>query len=140
MSEMTFLEKLLDGAEVEWVALGEICEYSPTRVDASELDATSFVGVDNLIANKGGRIDASYFPNTSRLTAFEYGDILLGNIRPYLKKVWKATRSGGCSGDVLAIRIQDNWKPIINSEFLYYLLSSDEFFLYNMQHAKVRCN
>lgn len=136
MSESMFLEALLDEAEVEWLPLGDVAEYSPTRIDAAKLDATTFVGVDNLLADKGGRIDASYLPNTARLTAFGYGDILLGNIRPYLKKVWRATNSGGCSGDVLAIRIQDNWKPIINSEFLYYLLSSDDFFSYNMQHAK----
>jgi type I restriction enzyme S subunit len=136
MSENTFLEKLLDGVEVEWMALGEVAEYSQTRVDAVKLDATSFVGVDNLQADKGGIVDASYLPNTARLTAFEPGDVLLGNIRPYLKKVWRATKSGGCSGDVLAIRIQDKWKLTINSEFLYYILSSDEFFAYNMQHAK----
>lgn len=136
MSGVSFLEKLLDGSEVAWKALGEIAEYSPTRVDASELDATSFVGVDNLVANKGGRIDANYLPNTDRLTAYEPGDILLGNIRPYLKKVWKATNSGGCSGDVLAVRILGKFKRTVDSDFLYYLLSSDEFFLYNMQHAK----
>lgn len=136
MSGASFLEKLLDGAGVEWKALGEVAEYSPTRVDASELGATSFVGVDNLVSNKGGRIDANYLPNTDRLTAYEQGDILLGNIRPYLKKVWKATNSGGCSGDVLAVRILGNFKKTVASDFLYYLLSSDEFFSYNMQHAK----
>ena len=136
MSGMNFLERLLDGAEVEWKALGEVAEYSPTRIDAAEIDATSFVGVDNLTANKGGRVDASYLPNTARLTAYEPGDILLGNIRPYLKKVWKATNSGGCSGDVLAVRILDKCKQFVSAEFLYYLLSSDEFFSYNMQHAK----
>lgn len=136
MSRTNFLEKLLDGAEVEWKPLEEVAEYSQTRVDASKLDATSFVGVDNLVADKGGRIDATYLPNTARLAAYEPGDILLGNIRPYLKKIWTATNSGGCSGDVLAIRIQKDFKPIIDPKFLYYLLSSDEFFSYNMQHAK----
>ena len=66
-------------------------EYSQTRVDAATLNASSFVGVDNLVADKDGRVDATYMPNTERLTAYEEGDILLGNIRPYLKKVWKAT-------------------------------------------------
>ena len=136
MSSVIFLEKLLDGAEVAWKTLGEIAGYSPTRVDASELDATSFVGVDNLVAYKGGRINAKYLPNTDRLTAYEQGDILLGNIRPYLKKVWKATNSGGCSGDVLAVRILGKFKNIVASDYLYYLLSSDEFFSYNTQHAK----
>ena len=136
MSGVSFMEKLLDGVDVEWKTLGKIAEYSPTRVDAAELDAGSFVGVDNLVANKGGRVDASYLPNTDRLTAYKPGDILLGNIRPYLKKIWRATNSGGCSGDVLAICIQDDFKPIIAPKFLYYLLSSDEFFSYNLQHAK----
>lgn len=136
MSELNFMEKLLDGVEVEWHVLGDMTEYSPTRVDAAVLDKASFVGVDNLVAEKGGRVDANYLPNTTRLTAYEPGDILIGNIRPYLKKVWRATNSGGCSGDVLAVRIQENNKPFVDSAFLYYLLSSDDFFSYNMQHAK----
>ena len=133
---MSYLEKLLDGAEVEWKALGEIAEYSTIRVNADELDATSFIGVDNLVADKGGRVDAIYLPNTARVTAYGPGDVLIGNIRPYLKKIWKATNSGGCSGDVLAVRILERCKSVVDSEFLYYLLSSDRFFSYNMLHAK----
>ena len=136
MSELSYLEKLLDGAEVEWKALGDVAGYSSTRIDADKIDATSFIGVDNLIADKGGRIDATYLPNTTRITAYEQGDILLGNIRPYLKKVWMATNSGGCSGDVLAIRISEDYKKCIRPEYLYYLLSSNAFFSYNMQHSK----
>ncbi|MBV0811937.1 restriction endonuclease subunit S, partial [Escherichia coli] len=135
-SELSYLEKLLDGVEVEWKAVGDIAGYSTTKVDADKLDATSFVGVDNLLADKGGRIDATYQPNTARLTAYEPGDILLGNIRPYLKKVWMAENNGGCSGDVLAIRILADCKKIISPEYLYYALSSDSFFSYSMQHAK----
>ncbi|WP_434556403.1 restriction endonuclease subunit S (plasmid) [Klebsiella oxytoca] len=136
MSEMSYLEKLLDGVEVEWKAVGDIAGYSTTKVDADKLDATLFVGVDNLLADKGGRIDATYQPNTARLTAYEPGDLLLGNIRPYLKKVWMAENNGGCSGDVLAIRILADCKKIISPEYLYYALSSDSFFSYSMQHAK----
>lgn len=116
--------------------LSMVVSYSDTRIDADDLDKTSFVGVDNLVANKGGRVDASYLPNTARLTAYEPGDILLGNIRPYLKKVWLASNFGGCSGDVLAVRIKRDFRPILTPKFLYYLLSSDNFFAYNMQHAK----
>ncbi|MGO3064052.1 MAG: restriction endonuclease subunit S [Brevibacterium aurantiacum] len=118
------------------VALSEVAEYSSTRIDAADLDAANFVGVDNLVANKGGRVDASYLPNTARLTAYEPGDILLGNIRPYLKKVWLATTNGGCSGDVLAIRIMRDRRDSLDFDFLYYLISSDDFFAYNMQNSK----
>jgi type I restriction enzyme S subunit len=136
MSGVSFLEKLMDGGTVEWKALEDVAAYSQTRVDAAELDATTFVGVDNLVADKGGRVDASYLPNTARLTAYEPADILLGNIRPYLRKVWRATNSGGCSGDVLAIRVRNESKQLIDSRFLYCFLSSNEFFSYCMQHAK----
>lgn len=116
--------------------LREIAQYSKTRVDAAEIDSTTFVGVDNLLPNKGGKTNAIYPPNATRITAFEAGDVLLGNIRPYLKKVWLASAAGGCSGDVLAIRIMAAHCDSIAPEFLYYLLSSDNFFDYNMQHAK----
>lgn len=116
--------------------LGQVAGYSETRVDASTLDEESFVGVDNLLSNQGGKVAASYKPNTARLTAYVKGDILLGNIRPYLKKVWLATNDGGCSGDVLAIRISEEFKPQLDPGFLYRLLSSEGFFAFNMQHAK----
>ncbi|MFT8396125.1 hypothetical protein [Propionibacterium sp.] len=83
---------------VRYAALSAIANYSTTRVDASELDETSFVGVDNLVADKGGRVDASYLPNTTRLTAYLPGDTLLGNIRPYLKKVWRLFTIEGVVG------------------------------------------
>lgn len=136
MSRIDELLEELAPAGVRHVQLSDVAKYSDTRVDAVELDETSFVGVDNLVAGKGGRVDATYLPNTARLTAYEPGDILLGNIRPYLKKVWLATYSGGCSGDVLAVRLKPATKETLASEFLYYLLSSDGFFAYNMQHAK----
>jgi len=121
---------------VQFRELGECAAYSDTRIDASELDETNFVGVDNLLQNAAGKTDANYPPNTARLTAYEAGDILLGNIRPYLKKIWLANDRGGCSGDVLAIRIANAYSKTLIPEFLYRLLASDAFFAYNMQHAK----
>jgi type I restriction enzyme S subunit len=121
---------------VEFKALGAIASYSDTRIDASEVSEATFVGVDNLLTDTGGKINASHKPNTTRLTAYEAGDILLGNIRPYLKKIWLADERGGCSGDVLAVRIADVHRREILPSFLYRILASDDFFAYNMQHAK----
>jgi type I restriction enzyme S subunit len=90
---------------VEYKAVGCVAAYSDTRVDAENLDETTFVGVDNLLPNTAGKANATYLPNTARLAAYSVGDVLIGNIRPYLKKIWLATNDGGCSGDVLAVRI-----------------------------------
>ena len=121
---------------VEYKPLGDIARYSPRKVPATDLNATTFVGVDNLLSQKRGRIDATHTPNTSTLTAYCPGNILLGNIRPYLKKVWLADRSGGCSGDVLAIEINDQHHKLLYPQFLYYILSSNSFFTFNQQNAK----
>ena len=55
-------------------------------------------------------------PTTDTVVEYRKGDILLSNIRPYLKKLWLADRGGGCSPDVLVIRVKDER---INPEFLY---------------------
>lgn len=69
------------------------------------------------------------------MTAFSKGDILIGNIRPYLKKIWHSNiQNGGASGDVLVIQIKN--KTLINDRYLYQVLADDKFFAYNMQHAK----
>ena len=41
MGNVSFMERLLDGVVVEWKALGDVTEYSPTRIDAALLDETS---------------------------------------------------------------------------------------------------
>lgn len=136
---MNSIERLIaelcpDG--VEHIALGDVAEYSNVRISADELDETNFVGVDNLVANGGGRIDAVYSPNTEYVTAFKSGDILLGNIRPYLKKIWLADRLGGASGDVLVLTIKSEYVSRLNSGFLFLLLSEDRFFSFDQRHAR----
>jgi type I restriction enzyme S subunit len=124
------------GYEVRWVELKEVTHYSNTRITATELNKQTYIGVDNLLQNKQGKTFSSYVPSTGNMTRFETGDILIGNIRPYLKKIWCATHSGGTNGNVLVVRIQNENKDELKSKFLYYLLSSDMFFEYNMQFAK----
>ena len=104
------------------------------RIEASKLNCNNYIGVDNLLQNKMGKISSNYVPTNGKLTRFDIGDILIGNIRPYLKKIWKATTIGGTNGDVLVIKIKNN--QYITPDYLYYVLSSDEFFFYDMQYAK----
>ncbi len=121
---------------VEHQELGELASYSDTRISASSVDEESFVGVDNLLPNQAGRTASTYVPTAGNLTEYRPGDILIGNIRPYLKKIWLATNTGGCNGDVLALRIAEVCRSKLTPNFLYRILSSDAFFAFNMQHAK----
>lgn len=119
--------------EVEWKTLGEIAQYSKTRIGFEQLDRENYVGVDNLLQNRAGKTSSNHVPTLGKLTEFRFNDILIGNIRPYLKKIWQSDCVGGTSGDVLTIRCVHN---SINPSYLYHVLADDKFFEYNMQHAK----
>ena len=121
-----------DGAEYR--KLGEVAHYAKERIDAREVDVNSYVGVENLLQNKQGKTFANSVPMSGKVIRFDIGDILIGNIRPYLKKIWLSDCVGGTNGDVLVIQIDDRTEIV--PEFLYYILSSDRFFLYDMQNSK----
>ena len=129
------IEELCPGG-VPHLELGEVAAYSSTRVAASTVDGETFVGVDNLRPNQAGRTVSDYVPVVGNLTGYREGDVLIGNIRPYLRKIWLATNNGGCSGDVLAVRISDSYRDALAPKFLYRLLSCEAFFAYDTQHAK----
>lgn len=119
--------------EVEWKTLGEVAQYSKTRISFELLDERNYVGVDNLLQNRAGKSLSNHVPTSGKLTEFIPNDILIGNIRPYLKKIWQSDCIGGTNGDVLVIRCIDS---SINTRYLYQILADDKFFEYNMQHAK----
>ena len=115
-------------------SLKSVAEYSSKRISAEELDIFNYVGVDNLLKDKYGREDSSYVPETGTSTRFEKGDILIGNIRPYLRKIWHADRIGGTNGDVLAVSVKS--EDIIDSRYLYHVLADEKFFDYNIKYSK----
>ena len=134
---MPKLDKLIrelcsDGVQV--FRLEEIAHYAKTRIDCKTINEDNYVGVENLLQNKAGKTKATSVPTTGMVIAYQKNDILIGNIRPYLRKVWLADCEGGTNGDVLTVQIEDTEKVI--PQFLYYVLSSEKFFLYDIQNSK----
>jgi len=117
----------------EWKALGEVAEYSKTRISYELLDEKNYVGVNNLLQDKAGKEESSHVPTQGNSTKYQDNDILIGNIRPYLKKIWQADCTGGTNGDVLVVHPTDE---TVHPRYLYQILADDNFFNYNMQHAK----
>lgn len=117
-------------------SLKEIAEYSKRRVPASLLSEKNYVGVENLLKDKLGKVNSNYVPNEGNLIAFNIGNILIGNIRPYLRKIWLADLNGGTNGDVLAISLKEDAKHIVDPRFLYQILASESFFEYNVKFSK----
>lgn len=116
-----------------YVRLGDIAQYSTERIAAQKLTKENYVGVDNLLTDKRGKTDSEHVPASGMCASFAENDILLGNIRPYLKKIWFADRSGGTNGDVLIVKPKEN---AVFPKYLYYVLASDRFFSYDVQYSK----
>ncbi len=110
--------------------LGKIAPYVKTKVALSDIDAATYVTTDNMLQNRGGVLSFEGVPNIDKVTEYKKGDILISNIRPYLKKIWKADVDGGCSNDVLVFR--NTRKDIVLDEYLNIVLSSNTFFDYMM--------
>lgn len=110
--------------------LWDICSYVTERANCDTLNNENYISTDNMLANRGGVGVASTIPD-GKCTSFKSQDVLVSNIRPYFKKIWRASFSGGCSNDVLCFRTTTG-----ASSFLYHLLRSDIFFEYVMSGAK----
>lgn len=113
------------------VALKYIAPFTSARIPYKEIAAQSYVSTDNMLQNCQGIMPYSGKPETESVISYFTGDILLSNIRPYLKKLWLADQDGGCSPDVLVFH---NISPETNdSAFIYYSLRRNEFFDFIMQ-------
>jgi len=115
------------------VELKDVAKYSSGRIYAGLINENSYVGVENLLQDRRGKSKSNYVPTEGRLTQYLTEDILIGNIRPYLKKIWFADCCGGTNGDVLVIQGK---KDLIYPRFLYMVLCSDKFFDYDMQNSR----
>ena len=118
--------------EWEKYTLEDVMNFSTTRVNSSELNEDNYVSTENMLQDYQGIVDAKSVPEDVNVISFSCGDILISNIRPYLKKVWKATYNGGCSSDVFVLKANDN----IESDYLHYVIANDKFINFVMSGAK----
>ena len=118
----------------EWEknTLGDISEFSKDRLNSKELSCDNYVATENMLQDYQGIVAASKIPSSTNVIKFSKGNVLLSNIRPYLKKVWYADRDGGCSADVFVFKAL----AVCNSDFLHYIIANDKFINFAMGEAK----
>ena len=118
--------------EWEKTKLKEITKFSKERLNSIELSCSNYVTTENMLQDYQGIVSATNLPTNTNVVKFSKGDVLLSNIRPYLKKVWYADRNGGCSADVFVFKAL----PICNSNFLHHVIANDRFIKFAMSGAK----
>ena len=118
----------------EWdrYKLEEVATISKERIGVDMLSSKNYISTENMRSNFGGVGEATNLPASGNVMKFQQGDTLLSNIRPYLKKIWKAEFSGGCSADIFVFRSN----TLCNQDFLYYTLANEKFISYAMSGAK----
>ena len=127
-----YRDSLFEALDCPRVPLDSFTQYSKDR-KKDDSTVSVYVGVENLKSDFQGCAPTE---STNPGVVFQKGDILLGNIRPYLKKMWRADSDGVASPDVLVIKICDEFSEKISSRYLYHLLASNEFVGYNVAHSR----
>ena len=112
---------------INWKAesLGAVADMTTDKISVNKLSIENYISTENMLPDRGGVAIASKLPTSGSINAFFPGDVLFSNIRTYFKKVWLAQRHGGASADVIVFRPKDCQK--VDSQYLYYVLSSDAF-------------
>ncbi|MDT0641598.1 hypothetical protein RM553_02020 [Zunongwangia sp. F363] len=123
-------KEIPEGWEV--LPLKKLTHYSKERINIKELNLENYISTENMLPERKGITAATNLPNSKTVTKFTVGDILISNIRPYLKKIWKANFAGGCSNDIICFKLNGR----INPTFLYYTLEQDIFFDYVISGSK----
>lgn len=120
-----------DGREFpEWEekTLGEVCKYGNTHKTGK-----NYINVENM--NKDFSGVTFLKPSLERKgIVYDIGDVLMSNIRPYLRKAWLADRGGVCDSDILVFHLKND--ADVDSTFLYYTIASSEFVKWAMIGAR----
>ena len=122
------------GFEGEWEekTLADIAVIVNKKCPVDVIDAVTYISTENILQNYEGVKQISKIPNSGIVTMFKEGDILVSNIRPYLKKVWRAEFDGTASNDIIVFRCGNE----VDKSFLSYIIKNDDFINYCMSGAK----
>ncbi len=114
------------------IILNDIAIVINDRIESNKITLSQYVDTDSMLPNKNGKTLPVTLPSNVSLYKFQKNDILISNIRPYLKKIWLASYNGGCSTDILVFRAKD--KDLFH--YLFAVLLQDSFYSYNMLATK----
>ena len=128
MQELLTGKRRLPGFSGKWRTnrLEELAEFPTSSISLEQTDLRYYIGTDNMISHVGGVRENELALEYNFVREYRKRDILLSNIRPYLQKIWYADKNGGCSNDVLVIRVTSN--DLIVPNYLFFLLSQQSFF------------
>lgn len=101
--------------------------YLVKNLNTNNKSTTKYFGLEHL--DQGGFTYNGYGDSQNLLSGkfcFQKGDILLGKLRPYFRKIIIAPFEGICSTDIWVIRT----KPEFDKKYMFYFLANQPFIDY----------
>lgn len=120
------------GLELNYEPIKTIAPIISDRIDFSQIITSEYITTDNMLQNFGGVEPYIGNPIQGYVKRYQIGDILMSNIRPYLRKIWVSDRNGGCSSDVIVFRPS---KGVLSS-YIGCLLQRQKFVDFVMEDIK----
>jgi len=128
MQQLLTGETRLPSFHGEWEAktFGEVAVPRRDRIDPRRTGVHAFCIELEHIESGSGRILGSTRTgsNSSLKSQFHSGDVLFGKLRAYLRKYWRATRSGVCSAEIWVLSPRD---AAVTAEFLFQIIQTNSF-------------
>jgi type I restriction enzyme S subunit len=121
-----------DSGEWQKSILGKVATFINQKISIEQLNLSTYISTENILPNYEGIKISSKLPINGSVTKFKNNDILISNIRPYLKKIWLSDREGGASNDVIVIRSNNT----VIFQYLSFVIKNDLFIEYVMIGVK----
>ena len=126
------IEQIVSGVKGNVKPLRVIAPFVTNRIDFDKISANDYITTDNMLQDFEGVHPYDGESLAGSVIEYKRGDILMSNIRPYLKKIWLADRDGGSSSDVMVFRPAAEVTP----EFIYHMICRQTFIDYVMNDVK----
>ncbi len=128
------IDEIINQIQGEYLPLNSVLCQVTDRLSTESIVQSQYINTDTMLQKCGGVVEFEGKLPAGNVVKFEKNDILISNIRPYLRKIWLSDFSGGCSPDVLVFRMIDESKYDMN--FVYALLKQPAFFEFVMENVK----
>ena len=128
MQQLLTGQTRLPGFHGEWEVkkFGEVAAPRRERIDPRRTGVHDFcIELEHIESGSGHLLGSTNTGTHSSLkSVFHPGDVLFGKLRAYLRKYWRATRSGVCSTEIWVLVPRD---VALASEFLFQIIQTDDF-------------
>ncbi len=128
MQELLTGKKRLPGFSGEWEVkrLGDVVAPRRDRIDPRRSGVQDFcVELEHIGSAIGALLGSTSTGEQSSLkSVFREGDVLFGKLRAYLRKYWRADRSGVCSTEIWVFAPNEN---LISAPYLFQIVQTDKF-------------